>query len=104
MVKKRNCFLERIISNLDENLDNFGTSKTIEISTKTRKNANNSNHLTHASLNFELNSLAGNRFHEASQMINDYRNKEFSSKFFFFFDFILFILIFFTASHYVLPK
>lgn len=89
---------------MDENLDNFETNKNIEISIKNKRNANNSNHLTHASLNFELNSLAGNRYPETSQMINDYRNKEFSTKFFVYIITYYKCLIIFIVFHYDLQK
>ena len=38
---------------LDDNLDNLENNKKLEIQQKIKKMANKSNHLTHASLNFE---------------------------------------------------
>ena len=68
---------------LDENLDNLENSKKMEIQQKIKKMANKSNHLTHASLNFEVSGHFG--LHNSEMKEKDYvRIKSDNIKLFFF--------------------
>ena len=55
---------------LDDNLYNLENSKKMEIQQKIKKMANKSNHLTHASLNFEVSGHFG--LHNSEMKEKDY--------------------------------
>lgn len=67
---------EKNLSNYPENVDTvqIENSKNCDIQKRFIKKNNNSNHLAHASLNFEINPVTGTRFSETNMPTDNLKN------------------------------